>query len=105
MRSGLLVLGVVLGIALHQGWLARAWDEATSEALTEDARLAIDVRCSEEHGRAGQECRRTLKRLYIAGALEPDRTLRAWCESVKTRRWQAHRTPPPPMCVQRYGGW
>jgi hypothetical protein len=105
MRYGLLVLGIVLGIGLYQGWLERAYDQATFEALTDDARLAIDVRCSDVHGRAGQDCRSTLKRLYIAGALEPDRTLRAWCESVKTERWQGSRTTPPTICVQRYGGW
>jgi hypothetical protein len=105
MRYGLLVLAIVLCIGLGRGWLARTYEEMTTGALTEEARLAIDVRCPHEDSRAGRECRTMLKRLYLAGALEPDRTLRTWCDAVKTESWQASRVVPPEVCVERYGAW
>jgi hypothetical protein len=105
MRYGLLVLAVVAGIALHQGWLAMAYDHAANAGLTEDARLAIDVRCQGQADRAARECRSMLKRLYLAGSLDPDRTLRVYCDSVKTARWGGSRPTPPDVCVRRYGGW
>jgi hypothetical protein len=105
MRYGLLVLGIVTCIVLHQGWLARAYDHATTAALSEDARLAIAARCQGQEGRAVRECRSTLKKLYLAGALDPDKTLRAYCDSVKTSRWGGSHPPPPALCVERYGGW
>jgi hypothetical protein len=46
-----------------------------------------------------------LTKLYVAGALEPDTTLRAYCESERTMRWQASQARPPRICVERYGGW
>jgi hypothetical protein len=109
MRYALVVLGIAgcigLGIGLHRGWFSRAYDQATTAALTEDARLAIDVRCQGEDTRASRECRATLKRLYLSGSLDPDRTLRTWCQEFKTARWGGSRPAPPEVCVQRYGGW
>ena len=108
MRTGLLVLGLaacILGIGLSQGWFVRAYDHATMAALSEDARLAIDLRCGHQEGRAGRECRTMLKKLFLAGSLDPDKTLRAWCESVRNAGWAGSPPPPPRVCVQRYGGW
>jgi hypothetical protein len=105
MRYGLLALGIAVCIALNLGWFARTCDHATTAALTEEARTAIDVRCQNQDGRAGHECRSMLKKLYLAGALDPDRTLRTYCESVKHARWGASQPPPPKVCVERYGGW
>ena len=105
MRYGLLVAGIVLCIGLYQGWLGRVYDHAANAGLTEDARLAIDVRCQGQEGRADRECRSMLKRLYLAGSLDPDRTLRVYCDSVKTARWGGSRPTPPDVCVRRYGGW
>jgi hypothetical protein len=99
MRYGLFVLGIAVCIAFHQGWFAPAYDRATTAALTEEARLAIDVRCK------GRECRAILKKLYLSGSLDPDKTLRAYCDSVKNARWGGSRSAPPKLCVQRYGGW
>jgi hypothetical protein len=105
MRYGLLILGIAVCIGLYQGWFALAYDHATSAALSEDAREAIDVRCQALHGRAARECRSMLKKLYLAGALDPDKTLRTYCDSVKSARWGGSRPDPPEVCVERYGGW
>jgi len=105
MRYGLLVLGIAVFIGLYQGWLARAYDYGTTAALTEEARVAIDVRCQIQDDRAARECRSLLKKLYLAGSLDPDKTLRAYCDSVKTARWGGRRPAQPEVCVQRYGGW
>jgi hypothetical protein len=105
MRYGLLVLGITICITLYQGWFAGAYDHATTAALTEDARLAIEVRCQLQDDRAGRECRATLKKLYLGGALDPDRTLRFYCDSVKNGGRGGRRPAPPEMCIQRYGGW
>ena len=105
MRYGLLILAIVTCIGLYRGWFARAYDHATTAALTEEARLMIDVRCQGQEGRAARECRSLLKKLYLAGSLDPDKTLRSYCDSVKTARWGGSRPPPPALCVERYGGW
>jgi hypothetical protein len=105
MRTGLLLLGIVVCIGLARGWFTEAYDRVTTGALSEEARLAIDLRCQDRDDRAARECRSTLKRLFLAGSLDPDRTLRAYCESVKTGRWGGSKPPPPEVCVQRYGGW
>lgn len=105
MRYGLLVLGFILGLGLHQGWLVQAYDHVASAGLSEEARLAIDVRCRDREGRAAGACRAMITRLYRAGSLDPDKTLRTYCESVKNARWGGSRPPPPEVCVQRYGGW
>jgi hypothetical protein len=109
MRSALLAGGlavcILLGIGLHQSWFSRAYDAATTAALSADARLAIDLRCRGDGTRAHRECRATLKRLYLSGALDPDRTLRTYCQEYKNARWGGSLPPPPAVCVQRYGGW
>jgi len=105
MRLGLLVLVFILTIGAYQGWFSRAYDHVTTSALSDDARLAIDLRCQGQHGHAAPECRNTLKKLYLSGSLDPDKTLRTYCESVKTARWGGSRPPPPEVCIERYGGW
>lgn len=105
MRYGLLVLGIALCIGLFQGWFARACDHATRAALSEDARLAIELGCENREGRAARECRSMLKKLYLAGSLDPDKTLRSYCDSIKNARWAGEPPAPPEVCVRRYGGW
>ena len=107
MRYRLLVLGmgIVVSLGLYQGWFARAYDQVTTAALTEEARLAIDVRCQGQNGRAASECRTLLKKLYLAGSLDPDTTLRVYCDSVKNAQWGGGRPAPPKLCVQLNGGW
>lgn len=105
MRTGLFILGIAVCVAFHQGWFAPAYDRATTAALSEEARLAIDVRCKHRDDRAGRECRAILKKLYLSGSLDPDKTLRAYCDSVRNARWGGSRSAPPKLCVQRYGGW
>ena len=105
MRFGLLVLGIAVSIGLHQYWFARAYDHATPAALTEEARVAMKLGCLGRSGRSARTCRSMLKRLYLAGALDPDKTLRAYCDLVRDARWDGSRPPPPEVCAQRYGGW
>ena len=105
MRYGLLVLGIAVCIGLYESWFAPAYDRATTAALTEEARLAIDVRCQVHARRAARECRTTLKKLYLTGSLDPDKTLRAYCDAVRTSRRGGSRPEPPKICVQRYGAW
>jgi hypothetical protein len=105
MRYGLLVLGIIVCLALHQGWFTRAYGRATTAALTDEARLAIDVRCGSDAGRSASDCRTLLKKLYLSGSLDPDKTLRFYCDSVKNARWGGSLPAPPKVCVQRYGGW
>jgi hypothetical protein len=105
MKIGFLFLCLAISIGLYQGWFARAYDHLTSVALSEDARTAIEVRCGVDDDSAARECRAMLKRLYLSGSLDPDKTLRAWCDSVKTSRWGGGYAKPPRLCVRRYGGW
>jgi hypothetical protein len=105
MRYGLVMLGSAVCMGMCQGWLSRAYDHVTTAALTQDARLAIDVRCRVKDDHAARECRSTLKRLYLARALNPDITLRTYCDSVKHAWVGGARPAPPELCVQRYGGW
>jgi len=105
MRIGLLILSIFVCIALSQGWIARSYHHATSRALSEDARLAIKLRCGKSGNRAVAECRAMLTKLYLSGSLDPDKTLRAHCEAVKNSRWGGSRPTPPKLCVRRYGGW
>jgi hypothetical protein len=100
MRYGLLALGIAVCIGLHQIWLAHA----TEAALSDDARLAIELRCQDRHGGAAADCRRLHEKLYLAGTLDPEKTLRAYCTLAGTVRWGT-RPAPPELCVQRYGGW
>ena len=90
MRYGLLVLGIAVCIGLHQG-CTRAYDHLTTAALTDEARIAIDVRCQIQNGRAARECRSVLKKLFLAGSLDPGKTLRVYCDSVGTARWGGSR--------------
>jgi hypothetical protein len=105
MRYALLVLAIFIGIGSYQGWFARGYDQATTAALSDEARLAIEVRCGGQSGRSARQCRSMLKRLYLAGSLDPDTTLRTYCDAVKHARWGGSLPPPPKVCVQRYGGW
>jgi hypothetical protein len=105
MRYGLIALGIAICIGLYQGWFEQAHDHARAAMLTEDARMAIDLRCQGQNGPAGRECRRMLTRLFISGSLDPDKTLRTYCDSVKSARWGGSRPAPPKVCVDRYGGW
>jgi len=105
LRTGLLCLGLALCVALYEGWLAQVYDHVTTAALSDDARTAIEIRCSIQEERAARECQSTLKKLYLSGSLDPDKTLRAWCDSVKTGGYGGQRPRPPALCVARYGGW
>lgn len=105
MRYGLLVPGIALCIALQQVWLTRSCDGATEAALSEPARAAIEIRCGERDGPAGRDCRSLLEKLYLAGRLDPERTLRDHCTRSRTVRWGVRPPSPPALCVQRYGGW
>ena len=105
MRYRLLILGIVMFLGLNLGWFARAYDRATTAALTEEARLAIDVRCDGQNDRAASECRGLLKKLYLSGSLDPDRTLRVYCDSVRNTRRGGSRLVPPKLCVKFYGSW
>ena len=105
MRTGLLILGIAVCIGLSQGWIARGYHHAISRALSEDARLAIKLRCGENGGRSVAECQAMLTKLYLSGSLDPDKTLRAHCDAVKNSRWGGSRPAPPKLCVRRYGGW
>ncbi len=102
MRSAILIIA---GVAVSLACFGCGHQEAAEAALTEEARLAVDLRCRSGEDAATQSCRRTLTRLYLAGSLDPDQTLRAWCDSVKTARWGGSRPAPPKVCVERYGGW
>ncbi|HPG24957.1 MAG TPA: hypothetical protein PLW10_04930 [Myxococcota bacterium] len=73
--------------------------------LDEDARQAIEIGCRDRPGDARRTCEQTLARLYLAGRLDPDKTLRAWCLRVKDSRWAGPPPAPPPLCQERYGGW
>lgn len=105
MRHGLVFLGIAVCVGMYQGWFARAYEHVTAAALTDEARLAINVRCHIKDDRASRECRSTLKRLYLGRALDPDRTLRTYCDSVKNAWWGGSRPAPPELCIRRYGGW
>lgn len=105
MKYGLLAIGIVLSVVIYLGLIVPAYERATTAALSDDARLAIDVRCGTERSHKADACRDTFKKLFLAGSLDPDKTLRAYCESVKTARWGGSRPPPPKLCVERYGGW
>jgi len=98
MRFRLLTLGILPCVGLGLGSFLWTCEHLATKALAEEARLAV------EDGRAGRKNRTMLTKPYAPGALDPDRTLRACCEGGRTARWQASRTLPPEVCVQRYGG-
>lgn len=101
MRFVLLALGIAVCVAFHHAWLAHA----AEAALSEEARLATELRCKGREGHAASDCRRLLEKLYLAGTLDPERTLRAHCTPVRMIEWGARPPAPPALCVQRYGGW
>jgi hypothetical protein len=105
MRYGLLVLGIAICIGLYQGWFAQTYEHVTTAALTDDGRIAIDLGCRGHKDRAARACRSRLTRLYLSGSLDPEKTLRAYCDSVRDGRWGGSHPPPPKVCVERHGGW
>ena len=105
MRTGLLAMGTAAFVGLHLAWLVPAYDRATGVGLSDEARVAIELRCKGRVGHAASECRRLLEKLYLAGTLDPERTLRAHCTPLKTIGWGARPPAPPALCVERYGGW
>jgi len=105
MRYALLALGIAVCIGIGQGWFSTAYDAMTTAALTEDARIALDISCEGKAGAEAQTCRSRLTRLYLSGSLDPDKTLRTWCDTQKSAHWGGSRPAPPELCVQRYGGW
>jgi hypothetical protein len=104
-RHALIVLVIAVCIGLHQGCFAQAHERLALAALSEDATLAMQLRCDGQPERARRECREMLKKLYLSGTLDPDKTLRSHCRSIRDARWGGSRPPPPPVCVERYGGW
>jgi hypothetical protein len=104
MRYRLLALGSVACLGLYQGWFAQAYDQATTAALTKEARLAIDIRCRAQEGHAAGECRSLLKKLYLSKSLDPNRTLRVYCDSFKNTRRGGGRSATPELCAQLNGG-
>ena len=105
MKHTLLALGAAAALGLFTLLLVPGLHRATAGSLGEEARLAIDVRCGEADGGAARACRTRLERLYAAGALEPDRTLRAYCETRRTAPWGGSPRQIPQVCLDRYGGW
>lgn len=109
MRQSIIVVGTVMGtvvgtVALGLG-LAILAGPCGVAALDEDARLAIELGCEDRADRAQDQCRARLRKLYLSRALDPDKTLRAYCERVRDARWGGARPSPPRLCVERYGGW
>jgi len=102
-RTALPFVVVAACIGLQQAWFA--CDRVVDSALSEEARLAIELRCGQPQARAADECRRVLTRVYLSGSLDPDKTLREYCDSIRTGRWGGTRPAPPEICAQRYGGW
>ena len=105
MRYGLLALAMAVCMGLYHGWLASAYDPSHGAALSDEARAAIELRCHGREGRAANECRRLLGKLYLAGALDPETSLRDHCTPLKTVAWGARPPAPPKLCLERYGGW
>lgn len=101
----LVVVPIAIGVGLHQGWFHQAHERAATAALSDDARLAITVRCQGRHTAAAKECRTLLRKLYLAGALDPDKTLRQYCDSVRDAPWGGQRPTQPALCIERYGVW
>ena len=101
MRHGLLALAAASGIAAAVGVYAYA----NHAALSDSAELAIELRCESQSGAPARECRKLLRRLYLAGSLDPETTLRSYCDAFRAARWRGRRPRPPAMCAERYGGW
>ena len=107
MRNRLLAatIAIALALGLHLAWRAGAFEGALDGALSADARLALEVGCRGRSPRATGECRDMLRKLYLAGSLDPEKTLRAYCDEVRDSHWGGSRPPPPKLCVERFGGW
>lgn len=99
MRIVIPALVVVVCIALHQLGLALV----TEATLDEDADFAIEIRCQGQEKRVANNCRALHARLYRAGTLDPEVTLRAYCTRPEPLEWRTRRAPA--FCVERYGGW
>jgi hypothetical protein len=101
MRNGLIAVGIAVLIGLQHVWLRHA----AQAALSDDARLAIELRCQGREGHEARKCRKLLEKLYLAGRLDPEMTLRAHCTPLETVELGARPPSPPALCVERYGGW
>jgi len=95
MRYALIALGTATCLGLHHA--------ATTPSLDEEAALAIELRCAGQSESVAENCRELHQKLYLAGSLDPDRSLRDYCTPVRTRE-RIHRRPPA-VCVDRFGGW
>jgi hypothetical protein len=95
MRHATIALGTGLCIGLHQ--------IACAPPLDEQASLATELRCEGQKGRLAEGCRELHEKLYQAGTLDPEKSLRDYCTPVRTKQ-RVHRRPPE-VCVERFGGW
>lgn len=100
MRYVLLALGIAACIALHQTWLSHV----AGTALSDDAHLAIELRCKGRQGGAARDCHVLLEKLYLAGTLDPEKTLRTYCAPSRLVQWGARRPARPALCDRRDGG-
>ena len=101
MRKGLIAVGIAVCIGLHHVWITHV----AEAALGDDARLAIELRCEVRQGYEGRKCRKLLEKLFLAGRLDPERTLRAYCTPLEIVELGTRPPAPPPLCIERYGGW
>ncbi len=99
MRFVIPVLVVAACVGIHQLGLAIV----SHAALGDDAQRAIDIRCAGQSGQTALDCRTLHAKLYRAGTLDPEVTLRAYCTRPEPLEWRTRR--PPAFCVERYGGW
>jgi len=97
---GAAVLAVLVA---HLLWIGPQLGEVARASLDEDARLALDLRCGEPTSGAARDCRANLERLYASGSLDPDRTLRAHCDEIRTAPWGRTHPALPRVCRERFG--
>ena len=105
MRHGIVAAAILATLIVLPQMLGLIYEHATNAALSDDAQLAIELRCRDQPAAAARECESMLKRLFLAGSLEPDQALQSYCESYRDGRWGGSRPEPPRVCVQRFGGW
>ena len=103
MKPVLAAAGLIATVGIHQVFIGPALDRVAAESLSGDARLAIALRCGESDRPAATRCRADLERLFASGALQPDRTLRAYCAEVRSAPWGRQHPSPPRVCVERFG--
>ena len=60
MRYGLLAVAVAVCIGLFHVWLENAYLGGAGAGLSEEARVAIEIRCQGLDGEAARECRACL---------------------------------------------